>query len=81
MGLAAVLGVGVLLAAGFVGRSWAYDIDPRCKVFPSPPDREQCSCALRLGGWVTEVGGRWRWIYPRRHQERFCHGRVHGRPQ
>jgi hypothetical protein len=29
---------------------------------------------LEQGGWVTEVQGKWRWIYPRRHQERHCHG-------
>jgi hypothetical protein len=60
----------LLLAAPAAAR------DSRCDVFPDGRDRAQCACALQLGGWVTEVHGRWRVIYPRRHQERFCHNKV-----
>ena len=54
--------------------------DRRCDVFPDARERAQCACALQLGGWVTEVQGRWRVIYPRRHQERFCHNKVLNAP-
>jgi hypothetical protein len=59
----------------FAESAWAHD--PRCDVFPNPRERARCVCALRLGGWVTEVHNRWRVIYVRRHQERYCYGRVH----
>jgi hypothetical protein len=74
--LASVLATGVFLFSLCLESAWAYHFDPRCNVFQSAQDRAGCRCALRLGGWVTEVQGRWRWIYPRRHQERYCHGQV-----
>jgi len=52
------------------------EVDPRCKVFLSVQDRAGCACALAQGGWVTKVDDRWRWIYPKRHQERHCHGQL-----
>ena len=52
------------------------EVDHRCNVFPSPEDRAGCACALEQGGWVTKVDDRWRWIYPKRHQERHCHRQL-----
>jgi hypothetical protein len=56
------------------GRAETSGINRKCEVFSSARDRARCACALEQGGWVTEVQGKWRWIYPRRHQERHCHG-------
>ena len=48
----------------------------KCDVFPEGRERAQCACALQVGGWVTKVHDRWRVVYVRRHQERYCHDKV-----
>ncbi len=65
---------GALAALLFIAPAQARDA--RCDVFADARERAQCACALRLGGWVTKVQGRWRVIYPRRHQERYCHNKA-----
>jgi len=74
--LLAALGVCTLSLVS--SRSLAEDlkVDRRCEVFTSASDRSGCACALQQGGWVTKVHGSWRWIYPRRHQERHCHSVI-----
>ena len=68
---AAALAVAILsFAPG--GASAAAPVEPKCKVFATAKERAQCSCAVQHGAWVSEVQGRWRVIYPRRHQERHC---------
>lgn len=67
---------GTLLACVLVAPASARD--RKCDVFPPGKERAQCVCALQLGGRVTEVHNRWRVIYPRRHQERYCHNKVRG---
>jgi len=73
---AAAVGVGLLCLAAPHVRAAAAGVDAKCAVFSSAKDRAGCACALEQGGWVTKVHGRWRWIYPRRHQERHCHART-----
>src|SRR5271165_1015441 len=68
------LGVTALSLVYSGGRADAAAIHRKCEVFWSARDKARCACALEQGGWVTEVQGKWRWIYPRRHQERHCHG-------
>jgi len=70
----AALGVCALSLVSSRSLAEDFKVDRRCEVFTSPSDRAGCACALQQGGWVTKVHGRWRWIYPRRHQERHCHG-------
>ena len=69
-----VLGVSVLSLISSDGRADTSGIARKCEVFSSPRDRARCVCALEQRGWVTEVHGEWRWIYPRRQQERHCYG-------
>jgi hypothetical protein len=68
------LGVSTLSLIPLDGRAETSGIKRKCEVFSSARDKARCACALEQGGWVTEVQGKWRWIYPRRHQERHCHG-------
>jgi len=68
------LGVSAVSLMSSDSRAETSVIDRKCEVFSSARDRARCACALEQGGWVTEVQGKWRWIYPRRHQERHCHG-------
>ena len=72
----AMLATCALPLAGAVATAGGPDVDSRCAVFSSVQERAQCACALEQGGWVTKVHGRWRWIYPRRHQERHCHAQA-----
>ena len=69
--------VAVALAA-FLAEQASADA-PKCDVFPSAQARAQCACALQLGGWITKVQDRWRVIYVRRHQERYCHDKLDSR--
>ena len=71
MGVAA-LGVALLSVVSSVGRAEISQVETRCEVFSTASDRAGCACALQHGGWVTQVRGKWRWIYPRRRQERHC---------
>lgn len=68
----AAFGVALLSLVSSYGRAESSQVEPRCEVFSTAIERARCACALQHGGWVTEVQGRWRWIYPRRHQERHC---------
>jgi len=70
------MAIGALPLVSSPGHAANSQIDRKCSVFATAKDRARCACALEQGGWVTKVQGRWRWIYPRRHQERYCHGRV-----
>jgi hypothetical protein len=70
------LGVSALSLISSDSRAVTSAIDRRCEIFSSARDRARCTCAVQQGGWVTEVQGEWRWIYPRRHQERHCHGQI-----
>jgi hypothetical protein len=76
--LLAATAIGPLLLASSPGRAESSQIDRKCAVFSSVSDRAGCACALQHGGRVTEVHGRWRWFYPRPHQERHCHGQISG---
>ena len=69
----------VVAALGFVLPEPARADASRCAVFPSAQERAQCACALRLGGWLTKVQDRWRVVYVRRHQERYCHDKLDSR--
>ena len=71
--LVATLGVSALPLVSSPLLAQGLQADRRCEVFRSAEDRANCACALQQGGWVTKVHGKWRWIYPRRHQERHCH--------
>jgi len=68
------LGVSALSLMSCDGRAETSAIDRKCEVFSSARDRARCACALEQGGWVTEIQGKWRLIYPRHHQERHCQG-------
>jgi hypothetical protein len=68
----AALGVAVLSLVSSVVRAEISQVETRCEVFSTASDRAGCACALQHGGWVTQVRGKWRWIYPRRRQERHC---------
>ena len=50
--------------------------EPKCDVFSGAREQAQCACALRVGGHLSQVNDRWRVVYVRRHQERFCHNEV-----
>jgi hypothetical protein len=69
---AVVIGVALLSLTSSAARAETARIEKKCAVFSTAKERAECACALEQGGWVTEVNGRWRWIYPRRHQERHC---------
>ena len=74
--LLGALGASALFLMSSSGRAAASKIDRKCEVFSSASDRARCACALEQGGSLTKVQGKWRWIYPRRHQERHCHGQT-----
>src|ERR1700722_13835188 len=74
--LLGALGVSTLSLISLDGRAETSGINRKCEIFSSARDRARCACALEQGGWVTQVQGKWRWIYPRRHQERHCHGQI-----
>ncbi len=70
-----MLPIPVALAA-FAAAAPAFAADARCDVFPDARAQAQCACALRLGAKLTQVDDRWRVVYVRRHQERYCHNEV-----
>jgi hypothetical protein len=68
----AAFGMALLSLVSTPGRAESSQVEPKCDVFSTATERGRCACALQHGARITEVQGRWRWIYPRRHQERHC---------
>jgi len=68
----AAFGVALLSLVSSPGRAESSKVEPKCEVFSTATERARCACALQHGARITEVQGRWRWIYPRYHHEHHC---------